>query len=127
MTNNSTASEQDSLVTGIVDFVSANLELTALAAIVVAGCGLYAYFHLPLVQVFLNKFLKKYDDEILAVIDANLTKVQKKAYLKLSEETQKRVNNTVLRNVILTAWDHNDDKVVALVKGEVRNALKENK
>ena len=39
-----------------------------------------------------------------------------KAYEKLDEAAQKHVKDAMLRNVIMSAWDENDDKFVACGK-----------
>jgi len=99
-------------------------------AILVALIGLlgaYAAYTIPAVRttalVYLNKFLKKYDDEIMELLDKHLTKTQRKVFDKLEEATQEHVKNKVLRNVILTFWDEHDDDLTKKVKSEVRCAL----
>ena len=48
-----------------------------------------------------------------------------KAYEKLDDAAQKHVKDAMLRNVVLSAWDENDDALVALVKSEAKKALNE--
>ena len=69
-------------------------------------------------------YIRKYDDEILMHLEKNLTKAQIKAFGKLDEVAQKHVKNTVLREVILSAWDENDDAMADAVKAKVRAAMK---
>ena len=71
----------------------------------------------------MNKYLKKYDAQIDALLEENLTKAQQKAYEKLDETLQAQVKDELLRNVVLTAWDEKDDELKSLVKGKVKTAL----
>ena len=71
----------------------------------------------------LNKYLKRYDAQIEALLEENLTKAQQKAYEKLDETLQAQVKDDLLRNVVLTAWDEKDDELKSLVKGKVKTAL----
>ena len=75
------------------------------------------------VMPILNKYLKKYDAQINALLEENLTKAQKVAYEKLDETLQAQVKDELLRNVVLTAWDEKDDELKSLVKGKVKDAL----
>ena len=71
----------------------------------------------------LNKYLKRYDAQIEALLEENLTKAQAVAYGKLDETLKAQVKDDLLRNVILTAWDEKDDQLKSLVKGKVKTAL----
>ena len=75
----------------------------------------------------LNKYLKRYDGQIEALLEENLTKAQQKAYEKLDETLQAQIKDDLLRNVILTAWDEKDDELKSLVKGKVKTALDNNR
>tara|TARA_R100001163_G_C5065406_1_gene203359 strand:- start:3207 stop:3614 length:408 start_codon:yes stop_codon:yes gene_type:complete len=79
------------------------------------------------VMPILNKYLKKYDTQIEALLEDNLTKAQKVAYQKLDETLQAQVKDELLKNVILTAWDEKDDELKTLVKGKVKTALNNTK
>jgi len=89
--------------------------------------GAYAAYTIPVVRttalVYLNKFLKRYDNQIMELLEKHLTKTQKKAFYKLEEAAQKHIKNNVLRNIILTFWDEHDDDLAKKVKSEVRGAL----
>ena len=95
--------------------------------VLVAALGAYAAYTIPVVRnlvlVYLNKFLKKYDTQIMELLDKHLTKAQRNAFDKLDEATQKYVKDDVLRNVILSFWDEHDDDLAKKVKSEVRGAL----
>ena len=101
--------------------------LMAIALALVAVLGAYAVYTIPVVrttaQVYLNKFMKRYDNQIMELLEKHLTKAQKKAFYKLEEVTQEHVKNKVLRNIILTFCDELDDDLVKKVKSEVRCAL----
>jgi len=128
MTNNTTTNGTLETVSesGILDSLVGNPEL-ALLALLVAALGAYAAYTIPVVRnvvlVYLNKFLKKYDTQIMELLDKHLTKTQRKAFNKLEEAAQKHVKDNILRNVILTFWDEHDDDLAKKVKSEVRRAL----
>ena len=128
MTNNTTTNGTLETVSesGILDSLVGNPEL-ALLALLVAALGAYAAYTIPVVRnvvlVYLNKFLKKYDTQIMELLDKHLTKTQRKAFNKLEEAAQKHVKDDILRNVILTFWDEHDDDLAKKVKSEVRCAL----
>jgi hypothetical protein len=128
MTNNTTTNETLETVSesGILDSLADNPEL-ALLGVLVAALGAYAAYTIPAVRtvalVYLNKFMNKYDTQIMELLDKNLTKAQNKAFGKLDEATQKHVKDKVLRNIILTFWDEHDDDLAKKVKSEVRSAL----
>ena len=138
MSNNTTTNETTNMTDGnvtsglsesadsIVDILSGSPELAALA-LVAAGAGAYAYMRVPAVQIFVNKFYKKHESEIDALIETHLTKLQKKTYDALGDELKKNVRNDILVNVILSQWDQHDDKLVKQVKNTVREALSTNK
>ena len=69
-------------------------------------------------------YIKKYDDEIMMHLESNLTKAQMAAYSKLEEIAQEKVKNRILREVILSAWDENDDAMADAVKAKVKAAMK---
>jgi hypothetical protein len=50
-----------------------------------------------------------------------------KAFEKLDETAQKHVKDSLVRNVLVTAWDEKDDELAALVKSKVKSALDEGK
>jgi len=72
---------------------------------------------------FLASLLVELEDELNEILDNYLTAAQTKAYKKLDETAQKHVKDAMLRNVILSAWDQNDEKFVAVVKAEVKEAM----
>ena len=128
MTNNTTTNGTLETVSesGILDSLADNPEL-ALLGVLVAALGAYAAYTIPAVRIFalvyLNKFMNKYDTQIMELLDKNLTKAQNKAFGKLDEAAQKHVKDKVLRNIILTFWDEHDDDLAKKVKSEVRCAL----
>jgi len=111
---------------GLLDSLMDDPVLMLLAALVL-GLGAYAAYTVPAVKALVFKYLKNNEAEVMALLDNNLTKLQMKAYEKLDEAAQKHVKDSLVRNVLLTAWDENDDKLTALVKSEVKSALDEGK
>ena len=61
------------------------------------------------------------------MLDKNLSKVQKKAFEKLDETAQKHIKDSLVKNVLITAWDEKDDELAALVKSKIKAALDETK
>ena len=107
---------------GLLDSLMDDPVLMLLAALVL-GLGAYAAYTVPAVKALVFKYLKNNEAEVMALLDNNLTKLQMKAYEKLDEAAQKHVKDSLVRNVLLTAWDENDDKLTALVKSKVKHHL----
>ena len=136
-TNNNTANEtsDDGNVTALIETVeeSGMLDalmddplLAALAAMVLA-LGAYAAYTVPAVKELVFKYIKNNEAELMGMLDKNLTKAQMKAFEKLDATAQKHVKDSLVRNVLITAWDEKDDELAALVKSKVKSALDEGK
>ena len=137
-TNNETAANDtvdDGNITAIIDTVeeSGLLDtlmdeplLMALAAVIL-GMGAYIAYTVPAVKLLVFKYLKNNEAELMGILDKNLTKVQMKAFEKLDETAQKHVKDSLVRNVLITAWDEKDDELSSLVKSKVKAALDEGK
>ena len=136
MTNNTTTENEtaDNLTTvlesveesGLLDSLMDDPVLLALAALVL-GLGAYIAYTVPAVKALVFKYLKNNEAEVMTLLDKNLTKVQMKAFEKLDEAAQKHVKDSIVRNVLLTAWDEKDDELAALVKSKVKASLDEGK
>ena len=133
MTNNTTAnattnatSNETNLLEGLLDQLIAAPELLAVVA-VVAGAGAYAYFRVPRFSFLVNKYvpflLKRYEAEIDTLLEQNLTKIQKVAYDSLDATLQQQMRDSVLKDVIMSNYDHYDDEFAKTVKTEIRGAL----
>ena len=137
-TNNNTAdnnTSDDGNITAILDTVeeSGILDtlmdeplLMALAAIVL-GMGAYIAYTVPAVKLLVFKYIKNNEAELMGMLDKNLTKAQLKAFEKLDETAQKHIKDSLVKNVLITAWDEKDDELAALVKSKVKAALDETK
>ena len=101
--------------------------LLALLAALVLGLGAYVAYTVPAVKLLVFKYLKNNEAELMDLLDKNLTKAQIKAFEKLDETAQKHVKDSLVRNVLVTAWDEKDDELAALVKSKVKSALDEAK
>ncbi len=142
-TNNKTAGNEtatnvtsdDGNVTAIVDTVkeSGMLEtimdeplLMDLCAVAL-GMGGYIAYTVLAVKELVFKYIKNNEAELMDMLDKNLTKAQMKAFEKLDEQAQKHVKDSLVRNVLITAWDEKDDELASLVKSKVKAALDEGK
>ena len=137
-TNNNTAANEtgdDGNVTALIETVeeSGLLDtlmdeplLAGLAALVLA-LGAYVAYTVPAVKELVFKYIKNNEAELMGLLDKNLSKVQMKAFEKLDETAQKHVKDSLVRNVLITAWDEKDDELATLVKSKVKAALDEAK
>jgi DNA-directed RNA polymerase subunit F len=111
---------------GMLDAIMDEPLLMALVAVVL-GMGGYIAYTVPAVKELVFKYLKNNEAELMDMLDKNLTKAQMKAFEKLDEQAQKHVKDSLVRNVLITAWDEKDDELTALVKSKVKSALDEGK
>ena len=111
---------------GILDTLMDEPLLMALAAMVL-GMAAYIAYTVPAVKELVFKYLKNNEAELMDLLDKNLTKAQMKAFDKLDATAQKHVKDSLVRNVLITAWDEKDDELKGLVKSKVKAALDETK
>ena len=111
---------------GLLDTLMDEPLLMALAALVL-GMGGYIAYTVPAVKMLVFKYLKNNEAELMGLLDKNLTKVQMKAFEKMDETAQKHVKDSLVKNVLITAWDEKDDELASLVKSKVKAALDEQK
>jgi flagellar motor component MotA len=111
---------------GLLDTIMDEPLLMALCAVVL-GMGAYIAYTVPAVKELVFKYLKNNEAELMEMLDKNLTKAQMKAFDKMDETAQKHVKDSLVKNVLITAWDEKDDELAALVKSKVKAALDEAK
>ena len=111
---------------GLLDTLMDEPLLMALSALVLGMGGNIAYT-VPAVKALVFKYLKNNEAELMDLLDTNLTKAQMKAFDKLDEQAQLHVKDSLVKNVLLTAWDEKDDELAGLVKSKVKAALDEQK
>ena len=111
---------------GLLDQLMDEPLLMAMAALVLGMAGYIAYT-VPAVKMLVFKYLKNNEAELMGLLDKNLTKVQMKAFEKMDETAQKHVKDSLVKNVLITAWDEKDDELASLVKSKVKAALDEQK
>ena len=111
---------------GILDPLMDEPLLMALAAVIL-GMGAYIAYTIPAVKELVFKYLKNNEAELMEMLDKNLTKAQMKVFEKMDETAQKHVKDSLVKNVLITAWDEKDDELAALVKSKVKAALDEQK
>ena len=111
---------------GILDTLMDEPLLMALAAVIL-GMGAYIAYTVPAVKMLVFKYIKNNEAELMEMLDKNLTKAQMKVFEKLDETAQKHVKDSLVKNVLITAWDEKDDELASLVKSKVKAALDESK
>ena len=111
---------------GLLDTLMDEPLLMALAAMILA-MGAYIAYTVPAVKMLVFKYLINNEAELMGLLDKNLTKVQMKAFEKMDETAQKHVKDSLVKNVLITAWDEKDDELASLVKSKVKAALDEQK
>ena len=111
---------------GLLDAMMDEPLLMALAALVLGMAGYIAYT-VPAVKAMVFKYFKDNEAELMELLDKNLTKAQMKAFDKLDEQAKIHVKDSLVRNVLVTAWDEKDDELAGLVKSKVKAALDEQK
>lgn len=111
---------------GILDTLMDEPLLMALVGLLLVAAGYIAYT-VPAVKMLVFKYLKNNEAELMELLDKNLTKAQMKAYEKLDEQAKLHVKDSLVRNVLITAWDEKDDELAGLVKSKVKAALDEQK
>jgi|TARA_R100001143_G_C3347507_1_gene127648 hypothetical protein len=124
VTSNATADDvsESGMLDGLMDAISDSPELFV-ALLAIGLLAAYIAYTQPAVKKLIMPYLKKYDDQIIDTLDKHMTAAQVKAYEKLDELAQKHVKDAMLKNVILSVYDQNDDKFAAVVKTEVKEAL----
>ena len=111
---------------GLLDTLMDEPLLMALAAMILA-MGAYIAYTVPAVKMLVFKYLKNNEAELMGMLDKNLTKAQMKVFEKMDETAQKHVKDSLVKNVLITAWDVKDDELAALVKSKAKAALDEQK
>ena len=111
---------------GILDTLMEEPLLMALVGLLLVAAGYIAYT-VPAVKMLVFKYLKNNEAELMDLLDKNLTKAQMKAYEKLDEQAKIHVKDSLVRNVLITAWDERDEELAGLVKSKVKAALDEQK
>ncbi len=111
---------------GFLDTLMDEPLLMALVAVVL-GMGAYIAYTVPAVKELVFKYVKNNEAELMDLLDKNLSKAQMKAFDKLDEQAKLHVKDSLVRNVLITAWDEKDDELASLVKSKVKAALDETK
>ena len=111
---------------GILDTIMDEPLLMALCAVIL-GMGAYIAYTVPAVKELVFKYVKNNEAELMEMLDKNLSKAQMKVFEKMDETAQKHVKDSLVKNVLITAWDESDDDLAALVKSKVKAALDEQK
>ena len=111
---------------GLLDTLMHEPLLLALVGLLLVAAGYIAYT-VPAVKALVFKYIKNNEAELMDLLDKNLSKAQQKVFEKMDETAQKHVKDSLVRNVLITAWDQKDDELSALVKSKVKAAIDEQK
>ena len=123
MTNNTTT---NSTADSIMDLLGNNSELAQVVgvlALFMGGVLAYGWFKIPQVRFMITKLIKKHDTEILELYEKHLTPKMRK---QLDAVAEKHVKDEILKQVIMTTFDHTEDKAQGTVKKLIRDIAKEN-
>ena len=129
MTNNTTTNETTNATldngTGLLDDATGMFDDPAmlLLAIACAALAAYAAYTVPAARVLILTYLKNHEDKVMDLLNKGLTATQLKAFDKLDDAAKKYVKDEMVRNVILSAWDEQDDRLANSVREEARKAL----
>jgi len=129
MTNNTTTNETTNATldngTGLLDDATGMFDDPAmiLLGIAFAALAAYAAYTVPAARVLILTYLKNHEDKVMDLLNKGLTATQLKAFDKLDDAAKKYVKDEMVRNVILSTWDEQDDRLVSSVKDEARKAL----
>ena len=107
----------------IADTIMGSQELIALAILALA-MGTVVWLYVPQARFLMYKLIKKYDDEILEIYEKNLTPLMRE---KLDKIAEKHVKDEILKQVILSTFDHTEDKAQGTIKKLIRDLSKETK
>ena len=121
MTNNTTT---NSTADSVMDLLSGNLELVLMAGIIAAGLTAYGWLYVPQFKFLIAKLIKKHDAEILELYEKHLTGNMRR---KLDAVAEKHIKDEILKQVVLTAFDHTEKKAQGTVKKLIRDIAKDSK
>ena len=126
--NNTTEKNTESNMTtliedseGIIDLLMDNVAIVAILGLILAAIGVYGWFYVPAFKVMVMKLIKKYDAEIIELYEKHLTP---KMSENLDAAAEKHVKDEILKQVVLSAFDHTEDKAQGTVKKLVRDIAK---
>ena len=122
MTNNTTT---NSTADSIMDFLSNNSDLALVVGVLslfVGGVLAYGWFQVPQVRFMITKLIKKHDTEIMELYEKHLTPKMRQ---KLNAVAEKHVKDEILKQIIMTTFDHTEVKAQGTVKKLIRDIAKE--
>ena len=105
-----------------MDLLSSNMEVFLVLGLALLAVGAYGWFYVPSFKVLVMKLIKKHDAEILELYEKHLTPNMRK---KLDAMAEKHVKDEILKQVIMTTFDHTEDKAQGTVKKLIRDIAKE--
>ena len=129
MTNNTTENNTESNMTalledtgGLMDLLSDNMGLVVVLGLLFLAVGAYGWFYVPSIKVLIMKLIKKHDAEILELYEKHLTPKMRK---RLDAAAEKHVKDEILKQILMTAFDHTEVKAQGTVKKLIRDIAKE--
>lgn len=97
-------------------------ELLIALSVIAVSISAVAWLKWPEARYYLARFLGTYDNEIISLYGEYLTPLMRE---KLDEVAEKHVKDEILRQVILSAFDHTEEKAKGTVKKLIRDLAKE--
>ena len=107
---------------GIIDLLMDNIAIVAILGLLLAAAGVYGWFYVPEFKVLIMKLIKKHDAEILELYEKHLTPKMRE---KLDDLAEKHVKDEILKQVVLSKFDHTEKKAQGTVKKLIRDIAKE--
>ena len=125
MTNNTTTNSTTDLLEdseGLMDLLTSNMEVFLVLGLVFLAVAAYGWLYVPQFKFLIAKLIRKHDAEILELYEKHLTGNMRK---KLDAVAEKHIKDEILKQVILTAFDHTEKKAQGTVKKLIRDIAKD--
>ena len=120
MTTSNLTTSEPTLAESLLEYVGT--PESVIVGVLLMGLMAVAWVNYPLARFYLARALGRYDDEILELYEKNLTPLMRQ---KLDETSEKYVKNEILRQVILSAFDHTAEESQKELKKIIRKLAKD--
>ena len=124
MTNNTTTNSRSALLEdsgGLMDLLTSNMVIFLILGIMFLAVSAYGWFYVPQFKFLIAKLIKKHDTEIMELYEKHLTGNMRK---KIDAVAEKHIKDEILKQIVLTAFDHTEKKAQGTVKKLIRDIAK---